>query len=194
MIDSDKNRLVKDYLLGDKDALEELIRDALPHVYRYLFRFVYNDDNAQELTQETFIKVWRKIKRFDTRKNFNTWVLSIARNTAIDFLRKQKRKEVESINTQECEGDFLEETVADELPAIEVVLDNNILATQLEDAIKALPLKYRETLMLCFYEDLSLEEISVIQNTPLNTVKTRKLRGIKLLKSELERMNLNDEK
>jgi len=176
-------QLISDYLKGDNEAFEILIAEKLPYVYRYLFRYVYNEEDAQELAQDTFVKVWKKIKHFDINKNFNTWLLTIARNTAIDFLRKKKEIVFSDlIHDDDLEQDEFENSVVDDEPLPSEIYEKQEAVEALEKTLKELPLKYREILILHYREGFSLSEVAVMLKMPLNTVKTRKLRGIKLLR------------
>jgi len=89
MINSDE-QLVGDYLKGDEKSLEILIKRYLGPIYGFVFRFVGNREDAEEIVQKVFIKVWWNLKKFKQDKNFKTWIFAIAKNTALDFLRKKK--------------------------------------------------------------------------------------------------------
>ncbi|MBI4159946.1 sigma-70 family RNA polymerase sigma factor [Candidatus Wolfebacteria bacterium] len=71
-------------------SLELLIRRYLKPIYGFTYRYVGAGQDTEDVTQETFVKVWRNLKKFDQNKSFKTWIFSIAKNTAIDFLKKKK--------------------------------------------------------------------------------------------------------
>ena len=147
--------------------------------------FTTNEEDAQELAQDTFVKVWKKIKHFDAKKNFNTWLLTIARNTAIDFLRKKKEIVFSDLVSDDNleQNDFEDSLVDDELIPSEVY-EKQETTEVVEKSIKELPLKYREILILHYLEGFSLSEVAEMLKLPPNTVKTRKLRGIRLLREQ----------
>lgn len=86
----DENQLIVAYLKGDEQALELLINQYLKRVYLYFLKRTNDVAAAEDLTQETFIKMWRNLKKFDLKKKFQPWLFVIARNTLIDYLRKYK--------------------------------------------------------------------------------------------------------
>ncbi|MFA6919366.1 MAG: sigma-70 family RNA polymerase sigma factor, partial [Patescibacteria group bacterium] len=83
-------QLVQQYLSGDEKSLEVLIQKYLKPIYNFVYRYVGDMANAEDLTQEVFVKVWKNIKKFDRKKSFKTWIFCIAKNTAFDYLRKKK--------------------------------------------------------------------------------------------------------
>jgi len=86
---SDK-KLIKQYLHGDEKSLGFLIKRYLKPIYNFVYRYVSEAASAEDITQETFVKVWKNLNKFDQRKHFKTWIFCLAKNTAIDFLRKKK--------------------------------------------------------------------------------------------------------
>ena len=82
--------LVLDYLNGDETALNIIIKRHLKLVYNFAYRLTGNAQNSEDISQETFIKIWKNIKRCDPKQEFKTWLLAIAKNTSIDWLRKRK--------------------------------------------------------------------------------------------------------
>ena len=89
MAETDK-QLVYNYINGDGKVLEKLISRYLKPVYNFVYRISNSQQDAEDITQETFIKVWQKIKKYNPDKNFKTWLFTIARNTAVDWLRKKR--------------------------------------------------------------------------------------------------------
>ena len=83
-------QLVARYLRGDEKSLEFLIQQYLKPIYSFVYKYVGNPQEAEDITQEVFVRMWKYIKKFDQRKKFKTWIFSIAKNAAIDFLRKKK--------------------------------------------------------------------------------------------------------
>ena len=89
-MNNEEQKLIADYFSGDTKSLDLLIAKYLDVVYRLVFCYVKNAADADDLTQEVFVKVWRHLKSFETGKSFKNWVLAIAKNTALDFLKKKK--------------------------------------------------------------------------------------------------------
>ncbi len=80
--------LVSEYLAGDEKALGELIALYLKPVYNFVYHIARNAEDTEDITQETFVKAWRNLKRYDQRQNFKTWLFTIARNTPL-FIEKK---------------------------------------------------------------------------------------------------------
>lgn len=177
------------YLKGDESAFSMLTRRHLTGVYSFIVRFVGNAEEADDITQETFLKAWKSLKKYNqSSSKFKTWLFRIARNSAIDFLRKKKHVPFSQFET-EGGVNVLTETVADteELP--------DVLLMKLEDAkevhatLELLPYKPREILLLYYTNDLTFEEIGEILGEPANTVKSRHRRALLALRKILEGRN-----
>jgi RNA polymerase sigma-70 factor (ECF subfamily) len=175
--------LVKNFLAGDEMAFEDLLKRYLKPIYNFIFRFVYDRDAVEDLTQETFLKVWKNIKRFDPEKRFKTWIFTIAKNTAFDYLKKKKTVPF-SFFTDEGGENWLE-NIADEHILPDVILERKNLAEELEAILEKLPPHYRAILLLHYKEDFSLHEIAEILGEPYNTIKSRHQRGLLKLKELL---------
>ena len=83
-------QLTAKYLKKDEKALEELVKRYLPLIFGFVKKYTGNQDNASDITQEVFVKVWKNIKSFDQTKSFRTWIFTIAKRTAFDHLKKRK--------------------------------------------------------------------------------------------------------
>jgi len=177
MINSDE-RLVGDYLKGDEKSLEILIKRYLGPIYGFVFRFVGNREDAEDITQEVFVRAWRNLKRFNLQKSFKTWIFSIAKNTAIDFLRKRR---VQVFSETEIE------TLADPTPLPQELLEKAEAAKLLESALNKLGLKYRMVLYLYYNDHFNFREIAEILGEPLNTIKSRHRRALLMLRKLLEK-------
>ena len=175
MINSDE-QLVGDYLKGDEKSLEILIKRYLGPIYGFVFRFVGNREDAEEIAQEVFVKVWRNLKKFNQSKSFKTWIFSIAKNTAVDFLRKRR---IQFFSETEIE------TVADPMPLPQELLEKAEAAKLLESALNKLELKYRMVLYLYYNDHFNFREIAEILGEPLNTIKSRHRRALIILKKLL---------
>lgn len=150
---------------------EELVRRHLPEVFGYARRFTGNADTAADITQETFVKAWKNFKRFDQSKDFRAWLFTIAKRTAIDFLRKRA-------------DEPLPDDVLDTAPAFTESLDIARRNDALAVAIAELPDAYR-TVMQLRLDDLQFHEIAERLAKPLNTVKSQYRRALAMLKSTL---------
>lgn len=173
-------QLVRKYLKRDEEALEELVKRYLPLIFSFVKRYTGNQDNASDITQEVFVKVWKNINSFDQSKFFRTWIFTIAKRTAIDELRKQK-----AIPFSVLQKEGFEDFIVDESPSI---LDQIFLQQQSKElalALNKLPTNYNSVIKLYTNDGLNFREIASKLKEPLNTVKSRYRRGLALLKELL---------
>jgi len=160
--------LISKYLAGDEESLEILIKKYLKPIYNFTYRYAGNSQEAEDITQETFLKAWKNLKKFNPQKSFKTWIFSIAKNSAIDFLRKKKTV---SLSDEEMEK------IPDSVPFAPELS----LATILEK----IPPDYRMTLFLRYNDHFTFREIAESLGEPLNTIKSRHRRGLAMLKNTL---------
>lgn len=168
---------------GDTDAVGELLARYQHRLFRFLMRLVRDRAEAEDLFQQTWIRVMEKISRYDSRAGFDVWLLSVAHNLAIDHLRRQRGT---SLDAPE-EGGI---TPADRLAArgpnpLEQLLDSERGAI-LEAAILRLPVIHRVVVSLRFEEGMKLEEIADVAGVPLPTVKSRLHRALENLRAAVE--------
>lgn len=177
--------LVAAVLAGDRERFGDLVDRYQGRLVNYLYRLLRNLDEAHELAQEVFLKVYQALDRFDPRYRFSTWLFRVAQNAAIDQIRRRRLKLV-PIHRQE-EGD--EEGRDWDLPSPERGpyrhLRNRERGEAIQQAIDALPWEYRELIVLRHYGELSYEEIAGVKGMPLGTVKNKLFRGRQLLKEKL---------
>jgi len=187
---SSEEELIKKYLKGDEKSLEVLIKRYLKPIYSFAFNFVLNQQDAEDLTQEIFLKMWRNLKKFDRNKKiasyptenssreFKNWLFTIAKNTCFDFLRKKKKVSVVNFDNLE----YLVDPVS---LKDEISMKENL--EKVKEEIEKLPFKMKEVLNLHYDFGLSFREISEILRESIDTLKSRHRRAIsKLKKSILE--------
>jgi RNA polymerase sigma-70 factor, ECF subfamily len=177
------NKIIDDSLSGDEKAFAEIVKIYLKAIYNFVFRLTGDRDAAEDLTQETFVKAWKKLKSFDQSKSFKTWLFTIAKNTTFDWLKK--KKEIPFSNFADEEGESWLENVADENILPDEILERSDLADELEKILEKIPPHYRVILLLHYKEDFSLHEIAEILDEPYNTIKSRHQRGLIKLKKAL---------
>ncbi len=157
---------------GDPAAISAAVHRYQHRLYRYLFRLVHDPAAADDLFQQTWLNAVRRIRRYDPRRSFDTWLFAIAHNAAMDLLR---RKPGESLDDRDfpADADPAGDAMASERSGI------------LEEQMAALPALYREALVLRFEEDMKLEEIAEVTGAPLSTVKSRVQRAIETLRRRM---------
>lgn len=178
-------QLVAEYLSGDQKALEFLFSRWLGPIYAFLYRRLGNAPDAEDAAQETFVKCWRNLKKFDQTKSFKPWIFRIAHNTAVDFLRKKKMPVFSQLDSGAEEAERFEETLADPSPLPAELYERKNLAEELARAVASLAPAYRDVLFLHYNDHLTFQEIAETLDEPLNTVKSRHLRALVALKKLL---------
>jgi RNA polymerase sigma-70 factor, ECF subfamily len=167
----------------DPELLDRLIEQFQHRLYRYLIFLTGDRALAEDLFQETWIRVLERGYQYNAKCKFESWLFTIARNLVIDVSRRKKIRSLEELG--DAEGDHHYE-LPDEHATSALQL---LVARENEQAVQLsllkIPAYYREVLLLRFHEELGLEEIATVLSTPLSTVKSRLYRGLEALKSAL---------
>ena len=163
---------------NDEAAFNEIVALYKVKVYNYLYRMMGHSDDAEDLTQEVFIRMYTSIDTFRSQSSLNTWLFRIASNLCIDHFRRSKKSRAIAYSLDEpvggeADGDGLMREVADETYAPHRLLENQETAQQVQGALEKLPEKLRAALVLHDIEGLPYEEIAQIVGCPLGTVKSR---------------------
>ena len=183
MIEEKDADLINRYFKGDAKALEFLISRYLNQVYGFAFYLTKNSADADDITQETFVKIWKNLKKYDPAKNFKTWALTIAKNTALDFFKKKKMLNFSDFIN---DGDSSSlEAIPDPEPLPDELLFKKNLAQELNKIIEQLPKAAELIIKLHHQQELTFQEIAEITEQPLNTVKSRYRRALIKLRSLL---------
>ena len=167
----------------DPEALDRLIEQYQYRLYRYLLYITGNHERAEDFFQETWIRVLERGHQYNGKFKFEAWLFAIARNLVIDWQRQKKAQSLDALTDPE-EGKGFE--IVDERSVSPLRL---VLQREEKDSVQAsleqLPAAYREVLLLRFQEEMQLDEIARIQETPISTVKSRLYRGLDALKELL---------
>lgn len=158
---------------------EELVIESEKMVFNLAYRMTGNIEDAKDISQEAFIKAYKNIDKFNKESKFSTWVCSILKNTAIDFLRKK------TSNLKKQEKLLNENTKEKYTPDIQEEFEKKETSIFVQKAIEELPINYREIIILRDIQSQSYEEISKILDLSLGTVKSRLNRGRGILKDIL---------
>jgi RNA polymerase sigma-70 factor (ECF subfamily) len=172
---------------GDEEAFAEIVRRYRNPITNYLYRFLNDYEEAIDLAQETFVRVYFAADRYHTEFAFSTYIYRIASNLAITELRKRKRRKMLSLTGLFQPGDETADfQPADERKLPDVDLIDNEQNAIVGKAIAALPLKYRAPIILRDIEGKSYDEIAEILKLGLGTTKSRISRARALLKEKLK--------
>lgn len=186
-------QLVKRCLRGDGKAFEELLSKYRRPVYSICLRMVRNETDAEDLAQETFVRTFNVLDRYNPSYPFSSWLYRITSNLCIDFIRK-RRKGVFSLDEPVSgdDGDMPRQIAADSGDPERDLHTREMMAV-LEEAVATLPEHYRMIVILRHQEQLSYEEISDNLGIPLGTVKARIHRARNMIKNYFQEKGMLDE-
>ena len=168
----------------DPDLLDRLIEQYQHRLLRYLVYLSGNRELAEDLFQETWIRVLERGHQYDGAHEFSTWLYAVARNLTIDYLRKKNPVSLDGLMDDEDRAPL---EPADTRPMAWEVVQQHEQAERIGAALVSIPAEYREAVVLRFQEGLALDEIATVTGAPLGTVKSRLYRGLNMLMSRLKR-------
>lgn len=168
----------------DQSKIEAIIKAYLGPVHGFVRRLSGDANEAEDITQEVFLKVWKNLDRYNPEQDFKAWLFTIARNTTIDWLRKRRPVLFSSL-TQDNEEDGFASTLIDEDPLPPELFERAELAQILTEALAQLSLDQRTVILLHLEQDLTFEAIAQIVGRSLNTVKSQYRRGLIALRQIL---------
>ena len=179
--------LIEQCLAGDQLAWEQIVRQNWRKVFNVAYKFVGKHDEAEDLTQDIFLKIFKALNTFDRRANFQTWIISISRNLCIDHYRSV-RKERQTI-ARDVDSNDLQPATTDRGPYAQA--EHQDLRAQLRQALETLPVTLRTAVVLRDLQELSYQEIADRLGLPEGTVKSRINRGRIELAHQLKRVQDN---
>src|SRR5436190_17982312 len=180
--------LIQRCLNGDQAAWELIVRQYWRKVFNVAYKFVGKHDQAEDLTQDIFLKIFRSLNTFDRRANFQTWLISVSRNLCIDHYRSV-RKERETIDRQ-VDANELTPAAPDAGPI--AALEQRDRVALLRQALAMLPDTLRTAVVMRDLQELSYQEIADRLNLPEGTVKSRINRGRTELARQIRRLRGDD--
>src|SRR3954452_14641984 len=176
--------LIEQCLSGDQSAWDTIVRQHWRKVFNVAYKFVGKHDEAEDLTQDIFLKIFKALGTFDRRANFQTWIISISRNLCIDHYRSV-RKERQTI-ARDVDSSELQPATHERGPYAQA--EHQDLRAQLRQALETLPLSLRTAVVLRDLQELSYQEIADRLGLPEGTVKSRINRGRIELAHQLKRL------
>jgi len=184
----DIETLIQRCLGGDQAAWERIVRLHWRKVFNVAYKFVGKHDEAEDLTQDIFLKVFKSLSTFDRRANFQTWLISVSRNLCIDHYRSV-RKERETID-RDVDANELSPASLEISPM--AALEQRDRVALLRDALAALPDTLRTAVVMRDIQELSYQDIAVRLHLPEGTVKSRINRGRTELARQIRRLRGDD--
>lgn len=169
-MDKTDAQLVQEILLDTQGSFEELVSRYTKPIYNFIFRLTGSIQTAEDLVQETFIKVWKNLDKYDQKQLFRGWIFTIARNTTTDYLRKKKTIPFSVLSKDE--DHIFEDTLSDDAYLPDETIARLEETASLEKILGTLPIDYQIVLLLHYQEGLTFEEIGDVVDKPPNTVKS----------------------
>jgi RNA polymerase sigma-70 factor (ECF subfamily) len=166
---------------GDEPAFAELVKRNLSLVYGICLRYLRHQADAEDITQDVFVKVWKNLQKFDAQKNFQAWAAQIARNACLDLLRKKKTIPFSAFAADSGDN-FLADVFASSEPQPAELANRSIMSRVLAAGVKTLPARYQKVLLMYYMDGLNFREIAEQLKEPLHTIKSRHRRAIISLK------------
>lgn len=173
---------------GHDEALNDLMKRHAPAVFQFLSRMLNHEDDANDLAQETFVRVFRARESFRPTEKFSTWMFTIAANLARNQIRWRRRHPNVSL---EAETGAAEQTLAGTLPSPEFAPNEQLLTAEriaaVRTAVSHLPADLREALVLCEWEEQNMAEAARILDTTPKAVESRCYRARQILRERLKK-------
>jgi RNA polymerase sigma-70 factor (ECF subfamily) len=167
----------------DPGVLDRLIELYQHRLLRYLIYLSGNRELAEDLFQETWVRVMERGHQYDGKHEFSTWLYAVARNLTIDYLRKKRPVSLDGLMEDDEQHAPLEP--ADTRPLAWELVAQREQAESISAALVGIPAEYREAIVLRFQDEMALEEIAAVTGAPLGTVKSRLYRGLNMLMGRL---------
>ena len=170
-------QLVSNPLTNEK-GFNILVKHYQERIYWHIRRMVYSHDDANDIAQNTFVKIWQNLPSFRSESNLYTWIYRIATNETFDFLRKKKRY------VFAAEGDYrdqLKQNLADDN-----IFDGNEIEKKLQKALLSLPDKQRIVFNMKYFDEMKYDEISTILGTSVGALKASYHHAVKKIEKNLE--------
>jgi RNA polymerase sigma-70 factor (ECF subfamily) len=172
-------------LAGDRDAFRVLVERHSRTLFRLAYRMTGNEQDAEEVVQDTFLRAYRRLDRFESRANFGTWLYRIAVNCSLD-LRRKRRPELEHREPEDAEGSEVVAKIPSAGPAPDRLLLSAELGSHVQKALQELSSMERAAFLLRHFEGLSIEEISQTLGLRTSATKNTVFRAVQKLRRTLE--------
>ncbi len=175
--------LISEALAGGSGSFAVLVERYVSPIYKFSYRYVRNGPDAEDIAQETFLRVWKNLKKFDQSKNFKTWLFTIAKNASLDLLKKKKTLPFSLLGE---EDDTVEAILAPYVAITDTsdaAFDQGLLKKNFDRVLAELPERYRDVMVMRYTDNLKFREIAERLHEPVDTVKSRHRRGLALLKN-----------
>jgi RNA polymerase sigma-70 factor (ECF subfamily) len=183
MMDSKtESEIIVRVLKGDRQAYAMLVEEYKGPIFNLAYRMTGGLEDAEDLTQETFIRAYQNLHRFDQSKKFFTWLFTIGINLIRNHLKKNERKIVHLVAANSVVEHKAKEHTREE---VDTLSEDRMI--RLEQVIRKLPVDLREAIILKFVQDLTFEEVANVTGNSVSAVKMRIYRGLEKMKQMMEK-------
>jgi len=183
LVEEKDSDLVQRTLCGDWSAYDQLVKRYQRQIYNFAYRMMGNAEDAQDISQETFLRAFQSLHSFRKDASFLTWLFKIASNLCIDLLRSRKSKGTLSLDSELEDG--REPAAEARTSDPECVAMRNATQEVVQHAINTLPARYRAVVILRHLQGMSVDEIAQTLDIPAGTVKTHLFRAREMLRERL---------
>jgi RNA polymerase sigma-70 factor (ECF subfamily) len=171
---------------GDSDAFRLLVEQHSRAVFRLAFRMTGNEQDAEDVVQETFLRAYRQLDKYEARSSFSTWLYRIASNYSLDLIRMRKRHEDRRERGKASEERDILQTIPVNAPGPDRIAHSNQVQARVNEALNELSDQERTAFVLRHFEGLSIDEIGETLGTGTNATKHSIFRAVQKLRRSLE--------
>jgi RNA polymerase sigma-70 factor (ECF subfamily) len=173
---------------GNETSMETLLDRYINRVYSYTYSLTKKAEEAEDITQETFLKVWKNLRKYSADYSFKTWIFTIARNTAYDYLRRKHDISFSNMDNSSTTNTF-EESILDPEPLADEIYEmaekDSSSKALLNSVLSEISVDQRTAIILHDCEDMTFAEIAIVTGKSMDTVKSHYRRGIAILRTKL---------
>jgi RNA polymerase sigma-70 factor (ECF subfamily) len=177
------HELIAESLAGGQVSFAVIVERYVSPIYKFSYRYVRNGPDAEDIVQETFVRIWKNLKKFDQSKSFKTWAFAIAKNASLDLLKKKRPMTFSQIGEEDDAVDAVLAPYVAVADASDDAFDQGLLKKDFDAVLAKLPDNYRDVMVLRYTDNLKFREIADRLGEPIDTVKSRHRRGLALLRS-----------
>ncbi|SCG82653.1 RNA polymerase sigma factor sigW Sigma-W factor [Proteiniborus sp. DW1] len=184
-----EERIVCELKAGNYTVFKEIVDLFKNRVFGMAYKFTNSYEEAQDLSQEIFLKIYKEIGSFRFESKLSTWIYRISINTCLDWKRKNSKIKILSTSIINDDDETVELDIKDDKPLPDEVFIQSESQREVHELVYGLPDKYKTVIIMYHFNNMSYQDISIALNIPERTVETRLYRARRLLKDELTKLN-----
>ncbi|WIV11393.1 sigma-70 family RNA polymerase sigma factor [Proteiniborus sp. MB09-C3] len=184
-----EERIVCELKAGNYTVFKEIVELFKNRIFGMAYKFTNNYDEAQDLSQEIFLKVYKEISGFRFESKLSTWIYRISINTCLDWKRKNSKVKILSTSIINDDDETIDIDIRDDNPLPDEAFIRSENQREVHKLVHGLPDKYKTVIIMYHFNSMSYQDISTALNVPERTVETRLYRARRLLKDELTKLN-----